>query len=299
MNVSHHVQLFVASLAALNRSKGTIRTYQGNLTRFEAFLGSSRIILDATVEDLEAWILSMKTLRLSEQTVAVRVASAKAFFDWAENRDLITKNPSRRIEFIPRASLPRVPDFESAKKLLDSISSGCWAGARDRAMLYTLYGSGCRISEICGVRMSDLSGNEMRVLGKGNKERICLLPTQSIDAINHWIKHHRSERLPKGDYVFLTRDGAALTPTGFRCAMDRHRKRIGFDQVETYASGYTRSRLSPHALRHLFATMLLERGAPLRVIQELLGHSSIQTTQKYTHVSSLMKAKSHNLLPIL
>jgi integrase/recombinase XerC len=294
------VEAFLASMAACNRSNGTIRVYRAHLSRFHSLLlRREREMLAAQPDDIEAWILEMREARLADATIAVRIAAAKSFFHWAETRDLIGKDPGRRITFIPRKTLIKTPDREAVRTLIASINTGTWIGARDLAIFYTLYGSGARVTELCGVRISDLNGNEMRVLGKGNKERACFLPEQAMTAIQHWVKHHRSERMPKTDYLFCSLSGERLTPGGVRKVMERRIKDADLEFHETYASGCRRTGLSPHSFRHLFATSLLNANCPLRVIQELLGHENIQTTQRYTHVSSALKMSGLALLPAL
>lgn len=297
---SIQVHSFLASMAAKNRSTCTVRSYRASLERFGRFVfGRDSTLIQTKPEDIEAWILALRESKLSEATVSSRVAAVKAFFKWAEQRDLVARDPGRRISFVPRSSLPKDPDIGAARALLDSLDLGTWIGSRDRAIFLTLYGTGCRVSELCGIRIRDIIGKEVRVLGKGNKERICQLSDQALQAVDHWKLHHRSERMPKTDFLFVSAEGIGLNPGGVQAMMDRRRKLTGINQFDLYPSGFKRSRLSPHAFRHLFATQLLENEVELRVIQELLGHTNIATTQRYTRVSMRLRKRGHDLLPNL
>lgn len=300
---SQYVQSFAASMAAKNRSTCTVRSYSYSLHLFGQFVFStgSKSMLESTQDDIESWILSLRQRDLSENTVSARVAAVKAFFKWAEYRELVTKDPGRRISFVPGSNVPKDPDIDLIRRLLASFDVGSWMGSRDKAVFLTLYGTGCRVSELCGVRLKDIDFEscEMRVLGKGNKVRVCQVSPQAMESINHWIKHHRSERMPTSDFVFCSVEGEKIKPSGIRQMMERRRKHAGIEPFEIYPSGHRRSTLTPHAFRHLFATQLLESNVDTRIIQVLMGHSNIATTQRYEHVSSRTKKRGHDLLPVL
>lgn len=294
------IRAFLSSLAARNRSLETLRAYRRSVTRFAQFAANKGTpLLEASPTVIEDWILSLREAGLTEGSIFAGISGVKAFFRWAEYRDLIAKNPCARIAFMPREKIPRNPDLLEARRFVDSIDPRTWSGARDRAVILTLYGSGCRVSELGAVRLGDLHENEMRVLGKGNKERLCLLPAQAMEAINRWIRHHRSERLPKSDHLFVALSGAPLLGAGIRQMIHRRRQESGSLSCDTYRSGRVRYRISAHAFRHLFATQLLDSGAEIRAIQELLGHANIATTQRYAHVSTALKARTHAMLPTL
>jgi site-specific recombinase XerD len=294
------VRSFLASLAAKNRSDETIRSYRDSLAKYMPFLAAQGVnVYAATPWIIEDWILSLREAKLSEASVSSRLAAAKAFYKWAENRELVDKNPCKRISFVPKNCLPRNPDIEEARRFIDSIDGRTWIGARDKAVILAMYGSGCRVSELSNVRLSDLIGNQMKVLGKGNKERLCLVADQALEAIHYWIKHHRSERMPENDYLFVNLAGGQLLDSGIQQMMERRRRESGVLSHDTYKSGCIRYRISAHAFRHLFATQLLDNNAEIRAIQELMGHVNIATTQRYTKVSTTLKARTHALLPVL
>ena len=300
MSGSEQIQSFLASMSARNRSASTIDIYTFALRALGRFaFARDKTILTANVTDIEAWILAMRKGKLSDGTIYGKLCAARSFYKWAEECDLVVKSPMLKIHFKAHPNLPRSPDIETARRLVAACDAGTWIGSRDRAILLAMYGSGCRVSELCGVLMSDYNGKEIRVMGKGRKERICLLPEQAIAAINHWIVHHRSERALNCEHLFTGQNNEPLTSNGVRNVLERRRKSLGVDTHTQYASGYKRSTMSPHAFRHLFATELLEQGASIRAIQELLGHSDIQTTQRYAHVTASLKKRTHDLLPAL
>lgn len=297
---SAQIQSFVASMSARNRSAKTIEIYTYNLRSLGRFaLSRDKTVMTLQTEDIEAWILAMRKAKLSDGTIQVRICTLRSFYKWAMENDLLEKDPARKIHFKAHQNLPKSPDIETARRLVAACDAGTWIGSRDRAILLAMYGSGCQVSELCGVLMSDYNGKEIRVMGKGRKERICLLPEQAIAAIQHWIVHHRSERALNCEHLFVGQNNEPLTADGIRNAIERRRKTLGVDTHTAYASGYKRSTMTPHAFRHLFATELLEQGASIRAIQELLGHSDISTTQRYAHVTASLKKRTHDLLPAL
>jgi len=293
---------FLASLAAKNRSLATLRSYRTATTRFGQFQHErNKTLLTTAPYDIEEWILTLRQQKLTEASVAAKVSALKSFFRWALSREMIEKNPSQCISYAPKDSIPRKPNLEDAKRFLDSINPRTWSGARDKAIILALYGTGCRVQELCDVRLSDidLESGQVKVLGKGNKERLCPISSQALEAIVYWVKHHRSERMPKSDYLFVTLDGKQLKQGGIRSMMDTRRRQIGITATDDYPSGIHRNRLTPHAFRHLFATQLLDADAELAVIQELMGHVSIGTTQRYAKATTRLRARTHALLPTL
>jgi site-specific recombinase XerD len=295
---SEKIHVFLASLKSMNRSARTLQVYEAyleSLGRF-AFSQNTEIHLCDT-NLLEGWVQSMRDGKLADETIYTRVMAMRSFFRWLYERDHIARDPSKSIRFRRRLRLPVPPDLDAVRTLLASCDPATWHGARDQAALLVLYGTGCRISELCGMTVYCLNFNEFRVVGKGNKERSCLLPDQAVASLQNWIMRYRSEMMPKTDALFVTEIGTAMTPNIVRKMMGRRRKACGIDVQKIYASGHSRARLTPHSIRHLFATELMENGAQIRAIQELLGHSSIQSTQVYTHVTQDARRKAHSLLP--
>jgi site-specific recombinase XerD len=231
---------------------------------------------------LRRYLAFLATRRYARASVARKAAALRAYFQWCRRRGLIESDPARGLS-APKANgrLPRVLSHTELDRLLDP--SGAVQGAdakalaadlRDTAVLELLYAAGLRVAELCGLDRGglDLSGRIVTVIGKGNKERQVPIHDRAADALSDWLGRGWTELArPHSpiEAVFLNRAGNRLGPRDVRRIIDRR------SPVPTH----------PHALRHSFATHLLDGGADLRVVQELLGHSSLQTTQVYTHVS--------------
>lgn len=295
---SEKIHAFLASMRAKNRSPRTVAAYGEYLSALGRF-GFSRgvSLVDMQEDHLEGWIRNMTEAKMAENTIYTRVMAARSFFKWMYERDLVSRDPSKTIRFQRSVRLPVPPDISAVRAMIESCTPGTWHGARDKAVLLVLYGTGCRISELCRMNADSIRGNEFRVMGKGSKERFCLLPDQAVEAVEAWRIHHRSEVVVKTDALFVTEIGSRLMPNIIRKMMHRRRAALGCNTKSIYPSGQTRSHLTPHSIRHLFATELMENGAQIRAIQELLGHSSIVTTQLYTHVTMDARRRAHALLP--
>ncbi|MEC8306701.1 MAG: tyrosine recombinase [Chlamydiota bacterium] len=199
----------------------------------------------------------------------------RQFFDFLKKERVIASNPTRWIETMKIwQKVPHILTIHQVNALLSSPDTTTMMGARDRAILELLYGSGLRVSELCHLKLYQLGEESVRVQGKGNKERLIPMHPLCIEAIDRYLNYRRVSQ-EDNPPLFLKKRGGAI---------DRF---TVWQIVKHYGkvAGISRS-LSPHALRHCFATHLLEGGADLRIIQELLGHASIQTTDKYTHLSS-------------
>ena len=263
----------------------TVSAYRRDVEQFVAWAERAGMQGPGSVTPLllRRYLASLATRRLQRRTIARKAAAVRRYFAWARRRGLIEADPARRLS-APRgdARLPRVLKERELEALLDGDGNGGHRDGpadgpvelRDRAVLELLYGSGLRVSELCDLRPGDLDLRRARVTvwGKGSKQRVLPLSEPSVDAVRAWLAGGRSalttEQSP-ADRVFLNRRGHALTPRDVRRILD-HRS-----PVPTH----------PHALRHTYATHLLDGGADLRAVQELLGHADLATTQIYTHVS--------------
>jgi integrase/recombinase XerC len=220
--------------------------------------------------------------------VARKIAAVRSWMRWLHRRGHLTKNPAAELSTPKvRRPLPTFLSVDAAAQVVEAPATDTAAGCRDRALLELLYGSGLRVSEAAGLNRFDvdLSEARVRVVGKGNKERIVPLGTKCVDALKAYL-------LVRGELA-----AKSATPDERALFLSPRGKRLGVRAIQTQvqrfgALGAGRADLHPHALRHTFATHLLDGGADLRAIQELLGHSSLSTTQRYTHVSTdhLMKA---------
>jgi integrase/recombinase XerD len=208
------------------------------------------------------------------------LSTFRRFFRWQLGRGRIVSDPTLQLANPVRASrLPKVMSEKQVESLLAAPDTETPLGLRDRAMLETLYASGLRVSELVGLKLHEVGFNDgvVRVLGKGSKERLVPLGEVAIDWLSRYLTEGRPEILKNqpGDDLFVTARGGAMTRQAF------------WQLIKRYAliAGIPPEKLSPHVLRHAFATHLLNHGADLRVVQLLLGHADISTTQIYTHVA--------------
>ena len=217
--------------------------------------------------------------KVSTRTQARKLSSLRSFYSWLIIEGLIEDNPCDRID-APKLGkyLPDVLSIKEIEAIIDTIDTETWQGKRDRAIIETLYGCGLRVSEAVGLRIPDLYFDEgfIRIIGKGNKERLVPIGEMAIDAINEYLDCRPIPADTKSEeLLFLNRFGKSLS----RVSMFKMIKRQAL-------IADIRKEISPHTFRHSFATHLLENGADLRVVQEMLGHESIVTTEIYTHIDT-------------
>ncbi len=264
-------------------SPRTVEAYGRDLGQLGEFLrerlGEGNAHLDAIdLYLLRAWLASLARAR-GASTLARKVAALRSFYRFLERRGRVTSNPAAELETPKvRRPLPTFLSAEEAHEVVESPRLEGAAGLRDRAMLELLYGSGLRVGELAGLDLHDLDAGlgQVRVRGKGDKERLVPVGPPALAASLAWLER-------RGEFVRPGRPTSALFlgPRGRRLGVRRVQ-----ELVQRYgAIGTGRPDLHPHALRHTCATHLLEGGADLRAIQEILGHSSLSTTQRYTHVS--------------
>jgi integrase/recombinase XerC len=265
-----------------NASKHTVRAYTQDLKALSDYLTPKGVELEkANALDIRGF-LGTQAVSHAATTRARRLAALKSFYGFLTRRKIIALNPARRVKTpkLPQR-LPRAVPIDETFALVESPELDRALGLRDRAMWEVLYGGGLRVAEMCGLSLKDLDRRSgvVRVLGKGNKERLCPLNETALEAIDAWLAR-RGECLAKPlkaqdpTALFLNHRGGRLTTR----SVERHLRRYAEQ------TGITR-RVTPHALRHSFATHLLAGGADIRTIQELLGHASLSTTQRYTAVS--------------
>jgi integrase/recombinase XerC len=281
-----------------NRSPETLRAYASDLGEFAALLereiGGGRDVEVRKVDRLavRAFLGELHRRQAKRSTVARKLAAVRSFFRYLKRQGKIPANPTLGVS-TPKQEhlLPRQLSVKEMSHLLEMPDDSTALGARDRSILELLYASGVRVSELTSLEMEDvdLSEGMMRVMGKGRKERMVPVGSKAIDALRHYLRR-RGELEPRPgagkDALFLNHRGGRLNVRSVR--------RILNQALEAAAIA---RKVSPHTLRHSFATHLLDAGADLRSIQELLGHASLSTTQRYTHVSTekLLKTygKSH------
>ncbi len=268
-----------------NASPLTLKSYRSDLAGLVQFLVSTDDGLteprNVSIGQLRAYVADLHQRGYARSTVARRLASLRSLFEYCRREKLVESNPARALR-TPRQGrrLPHFLSTEQVAKLLETPPDDQPAGLRDRAILETLYSAGLRVSELVSLDLADWDrdSNVLRVRGKGRKERIAPVGRFAATAILGWLQHRQTDNSPSatdGDAMFLNRFGRRLSARSVGRMLEKHIAAAGLDQLT-----------SPHTLRHSFASHMLDGGADLRSVQELLGHKSLTTTQIYTHVST-------------
>lgn len=252
-------------------SPNTVAAYVSDLEHF--FAQCAKQATDVDADDITAYFGEKN---FSKRSQSRALSSIKSFYAFLMEEELVSDNPCDRVDF-PKLGryLPAVLSVEEVGALIDSVVTDCWQGLRDKAILEVLYGCGLRVSEAAGLKMSNLYLDEgfARVCGKGDKERIVPMGQMAVQAIRDYV-----EQCPvhgDDDTLFLNRFGKGLSRISI----------FNMIKKQATAAGISKT-ISPHTLRHSFATHLVENGADLRMVQEMLGHESILTTEIYTHLDS-------------
>jgi integrase/recombinase XerC len=256
-------------------SPHTLRGYATDLAEFRTFLARQgvRELARADSRAIRAWLAWLHDRKLAKSSIARKLATVRSCFKFLARRGTVELNPARQVR---SPKLPkRLPSFlpkDESKDLLDLEPERSQAGLRDRALLELLYASGLRVAECCGLDRDDVDRRQgtVRVLGKGGKERVVPAGDAALQAVDAWLAIRGEARGP----LFTNSRGGRLTTRSVHRIVKGRARAAGIDR-----------RVTPHTLRHSFATHMLGEGADLRLIQELLGHSRLSTTQRYTHVS--------------
>ena len=270
------VEGFLALLAA-RRAPKTVEAYRRDLRALGDWLGGAPS--RATQDDLERWLAELRAAGLSPATIARRVAAVRSFFKHQVLLGSRADSPAAALE-LPRRrrKLPRTLSPAEAQRLIEAATGSTPRTMRDRALVELLYGAGLRVSEAVGLDRTgvDLEQRLVRCTGKGGKERVVPVGRHAVEALRRYLAHGRpyldKRHRPE---LFLNAQGGALTRAGAFLILRRLAGRAGLEP----------ERVHPHLLRHSFATHLLEGGADLRSVQEMLGHADLSTTELYTHVS--------------
>lgn len=269
-----------------NASELTIKSYREDLFGFvewlEATTGKVPHPGSLSPQDLRSFQAALQQAGYARSSISRKLAALRSFYKFAMREGIANSNPAKPLRNPRRQrTLPHVLTDDEVGRLLLAPPADRVDGLRDRAILETIYSAGLRVSELVGVQDGDIDEREqiVRVRGKGRKERICPLGSFALKAIDQYAR--RRQRSPKAEAlgrqapVFVNRFGNALTTRSIGRMLEKHLAAAELD-----------ARTSPHTLRHSFATHLLDRGADIRSVQELLGHKSLATTQIYTHVSA-------------
>ncbi len=259
-------------------SPRTLSSYAADLGQFEAYLLDKNIEA-ALPEDVRGFIASLSQRSFSETSINRMLSALRGLFSYCVKYGLCQADPCLGLRGLKtKRSLPQFLFADEAAALLDLPNGKDFASLRDRALLEFFYSTGCRLSEVTGLRVKDLSlpRAEARVMGKGSKERIVFLNSKAKEALAEYLRIRAARLSGRADsgFVFLSQRLSALSPRGAAYIVYQWARRSNLGK-----------NLHPHTFRHSLATHLLDRGADIRIVQEILGHSSVSTTQIYTHVS--------------
>jgi integrase/recombinase XerC len=244
----------------------------------------SGLMLAADVDRIRGFLGWMADRDYSAATTARKIATLRSFHKWMEKRSLIEANPMLAVRTPKQAKrLPKAVSVEQIEQLLAAPDDTVLLGARDRAILETLYSTGIRVSEVVGINRGDLddTGEAILIRGKGRRERMVPLGSHALAALRNYVGRHDTELAEAGmkadpdSPLFVNKHGGRLSSRSVRRKVTKYLEQVGLDPE-----------ISPHTIRHSFATHLLDNGADLRSVQELLGHQSLSSTQVYTHLSS-------------
>ncbi len=270
-------------IAERNLSHNTCDAYAQDLKAFCDFLGMDRLMTDASKRDIRNWLAAMTRNGLSRTTAGRRLSCLRSFYRFMIRQELIESSPAEFVRFPKKSEvLPNAMNVDDTARLLDAPFAETFQGFRDRAIFELLYSSGLRVSELCSINMVDIHFNPemVRVTGKGNKDRVTPFGEKASLSLKNYLEKREKllQKIKKQDEeaVFLNRYGARLSTRQVQ-KIARHRG---------MAVGIAAD-VTPHRFRHSMATHLLEAGADLRSIQDMLGHASLATTQRYTHTDIL------------
>lgn len=274
-----------------NFSKHTIKAYNSDILSFLVWLGE-RSVSDVSAKDIKEYLLYIQQFNFCKTTTARKVASLRTFYRYLYRERLIENNPALTIQAPKRGkTLPQFLTEKEIEKIFNNMKIDTPAGYRNRTILELLFATGMRVSELSNLNFSNLNleENEIKVFGKGAKERIVLVSDRAKNLLINYINTARklicpaSEEQNSDSPVFINKNGYRLQTQSIRIAIN-----------DTVSNIELPKHVTPHVFRHSFATRLLENGADLRVVQELLGHSSISNTQIYTHVTTERLKSAYN-----
>ncbi len=241
-----------------------------------------QLLLTLTTDSVRVYMAHLNDKQYSKSTTARKLATLRSFYKFLVKRGHIDSNPVTAVR-TPKQDkkLPKFLEYDQIKRLLETPPADSWLGARDRAIMETLYGTGVRVSELVALNIEDVDflGEVLHVRGKGKKERISPIGSSALQTIQHYMEFRNRRAQSNGNFdskvLFVNKHGKRLSTRSVRRKMDKYLKMAGLDPS-----------ISPHTLRHSFATHMLNNGADLRSVQELLGHQSLSTTQIYTHLTT-------------
>lgn len=284
MNAELHLNDFLDYISSeKGLSENTRKAYQRDINAFLAFLTQKGAALESVTEPILSNFLEyLQGKKFAPASCGRALIALKVFFRFLKREGVLDENPAYYLSS-PKLwqMLPEVLSEEEAKALLGAPDRSSKEGARDAAILELLYSSGMRVSELCGLKLKDVEDTFIKVFGKGSKERLVPIGEPAIKALDHYLGQWRGD--DKAEFLFLTDQGKPIN------------RQIVWSLVRSYAKAAGLHKLvTPHTLRHTYATHMLNHGADLRIIQELLGHASISSTERYTHLSKKHLTEAFN-----
>lgn len=261
-----------------NYSDETIHSYSIDIEEFLDYINSECInICEVGYDVVKAWLINLDEKKNKSTTVSRKISSLRGFYKYLINNKVIDSNPFSLVS-LPKKKrhLPRFFYYNELEEMFQVPKLNTALGQRDRLLLEMLYATGVRVSELVNIKVSDINGEEIKVLGKGNKERIVEFGDYAESILELYLNEgYKSLNVKKSEYLFLNNRGGKLTTRGVRYILDNIINKTTIDK-----------KISPHMLRHTFATHLLNEGCDLLTVQELLGHESLTATSIYTHITN-------------
>ena len=261
-----------------NYSDETINSYSIDIEEFLDYINSECInICEVGYDVVKAWLIHLDEKKNKSTTVSRKISSLRGFYKYLINNKVMNSNPFSLVS-LPKKErhLPRFFYYNELEEMFQVPKLNTALGQRDRLLLEMLYATGVRVSELVNIKVSDINGEEIKVLGKGNKERIVEFGDYAESILELYLNEgYKSLNVKKSEYLFLNNRGGKLTTRGVRYILDNIINKTTIDK-----------KISPHMLRHTFATNLLNEGCDLLTVQELLGHESLTATSIYTHITN-------------
>ena len=261
-----------------NYSDFTICSYENDILEFLSFLKEHNLdILNIDYTNTKIFLKKLNNKKNKTSTLSRKISSLRSFYNFLINNNYLDNNPFILVKLPKKEKhLPRFFQYNELEQLLSIPNLNTALGQRDKAILEVLYASGIRVSELINIKITDINGEEIKVFGKGSKERIVMIGDYARDSLDLYLNNgYKTLNKKNNSYLFLNSNGEKLTTRGIRYILDKIIKQTSLDK-----------KISPHMLRHTFATHLLNEGCDLLSVQELLGHENLSTTAIYTHITT-------------
>ena len=261
-----------------NYSDFTICSYENDILEFLSFLKEHNLdILNIDYTNTKIFLKELNNKKNKTSTLSRKISSLRSFYNFLINNNYLDNNPFILVKLPKKEKhLPRFFQYNELEQLLSIPNLNTAIGQRDKAILEVLYASGIRVSELINIKITDINGEEIKVFGKGSKERIVMIGDYARDSLDLYLNNgYKTLNKKNNSYLFLNSNGEKLTTRGIRYILDKIIKQTSLDK-----------KISPHMLRHTFATHLLNEGCDLLSVQELLGHENLSTTAIYTHITT-------------